>query len=71
MEELKTQIQHESSLAANYARQAKAAFAELLFQFCHRLDNLFLHLLPIKFRLLYHQKTDEINIEVSIQILIH
>lgn len=28
MEELKTQIQHESSLAANYARQAKAAFAE-------------------------------------------
>ncbi|BAZ10604.1 hypothetical protein NIES4071_24270 [Calothrix sp. NIES-4071] len=28
MEELKTQIQHESSLAANYARRASAAFAE-------------------------------------------
>lgn len=28
MEELKTQIQHESSLAANYARRALAAFAE-------------------------------------------
>lgn len=27
MEDLKTQIQHESSLAANCARQARAAFA--------------------------------------------
>jgi hypothetical protein len=27
MEDLKLQIQHESSLAANYARQARTAFA--------------------------------------------